>query len=511
MKEKYNTKTINRSRRLSSHQSYKMRLVYLCSVLALVGQTTALVTTSSTVFAQGPIIDNDPAPGRSPGPPVNYQPLSFTSPSSSSATELTKKNPLKDVLSTAPPHPPSSTLSSFEHSRLHSTVLGNYKDESTLSPPTTTDTETPATSTVDEQQWNNSTTHDKDNEGSGRRGDVAVKEDKQKPLQNLNNHEEITTKAITGRIEQAEEITQNGTKANTEVTEEKRKDTLNYSTTPLAIINDATEDSLPRRRTTITIEKNLTESKTKNRNNIPNPEVTSAGNVLMVSPRSRRSNRVTTTSPSMGLIERIPVVTVKSKSALALHLKDDEEDEWDRVGEVNLFCGDSVVERKQRERSYSSEPDDVLIMLPGRDLSGDHSEVAEGGDSVTVITTREDVTTTASSVSLGNESLVGNRKVFANVSDLYQSTSQSPSVEDTSSTQGMSGIATESGSDSKSAVHQKAAEERRGVPAPEEITRDHKGVPVLVDVTHDAFESRFGLVAGIEYRGECYLGAERVG
>lgn len=499
-----------------------MRLVYLCSVLALIGQTTALVTTSSTVFAQGPIIYNDPAPGRSPGPPVNYQPLSFTSPSSSSAviktaTEPTKENTLKDVLLTSSPLPPSSTVSSSEHSRLHSTVLGNYKDESTLSPRTTTDTETPATTAVDEQQWNNSTTHHKDNERRGRREEVAVEEDKQKPQQNLTNPEEITTKAITGQMGQAEEITQSGTKVSAEVTEEKkkRKDTLNYSTTPLAIINDATEGtgrgSLPRRRTTITIENNLTES--KNNNNIPNPEVTSAGNVLMVSPRSRRSNRGTTTSPSMGQIERIPVVTVKSKSAIALHLKDDEEEELGRVGEVNLFCGDSVVERKQRERSYASEPDDVLIKLPGRDLSGDHSEVAEGEDSVTVITTRGDVgvTTTSSSVSLGNESLVGTRKVNANVSDLFQSTSQSLSVEETSATQGMSGIATESGSDSKSAVHQKTAEERKGVPSPEEITRDHKGVPVLVDVTHDAFESRFGLVAGIEYRGECYLVEERVG
>lgn len=449
-----------------------MRLVHLFCLCAWLGSTT-----TALVFAQGPIIDSDPAPGRSPGPPVNYSwPLS----AAAEVVEAERKENAKKALNTAA----TSSVAP------HSTVLGNYNGSRAETPPARSILSSSTTATLSDEQNNLSSRSSNNSTSNRERKEVKGERQRQEPQHHQNEEINQRTRAADGRVlaGDSQSVTMPVLVANPPMN--------NSSASPVTINDAATPKYTP---PTAAIEN----SPTVSADELKNP----------VSPRNRRSSSVanqinttlTTTRP-IELIERIGVATVQSPGLMG-----------DDLGEmeVNLFCGDSPAERGARERSYASEPDDVLIKLPASELHGGEFASDGGGrvDSVTVITRNDDdhvsaappdLTTTKS----GDVPSVGNESVFpgATVNPLTSYTPQSSDGEaaaaESSSSPPGAPLTTQS---SSSAAHSSSSQHPVDGSASEvtwdKITRDH-GVPVLVDVTHDVFDSRFGLVAGVEYRGK---------
>ena len=355
-----------------------MRFLHLCGLLAL--------TVTNIVFALGPIIDSDPAPGRSPGPPVNYSALSASVPGGEG------EDIGKGVRPFAVPAP----------SHGHSTVSGNYEDTALSA---TSSTETPATPSSP------LTVHGRNNLRSN----------------HLANEEESPRQGLRGEKEEEEEG--------------------NPPSTPSYIVTTTKEAKEGRWSG---------DSEEEER---------------FASPRNRRSsNGVTaTTIGPKETIERIPVATVQGEATT--------DGEWQEEPEVVLFCADSDSERKERERSFFNDMNDVLVKLPETRVSVvKWSEQLKSGDEKVVSETPGSVDKRVESEKISLES----------IGDIQSSVAVAPLV--------TPNINQEVG-DNKSEVNENKEQQE------EKTFRDH-GVPVGIAVTHEVFDSLFGLVADLEYRGK---------
>lgn len=485
-----------------------MRFVHLYCLLALLGQTTA----TALVFAQGPIIDSDPAPGRSPGPPVNYSPVPLSGKKANLRRFDDKIGALQKVegvavassavVNTPSTHTPPAFISSPTASSLLSTAVddNNYNGSSSArrssaagrGPPASGDGST-TSSPVDERN-NLSHHHKSSNNNDNSRAKQRSEEEKVEEVQNHQNDK--TTKDMR------QEISQRSKKRGTLDSKSLAGDTLNNSsrspsTSAPVTVNDA-------RTSPSDIENNRRVSKNTN----PGPSLRNRRNT----PSSQSSNKVTTMATAKApqeAIERIAVATVESSIDSSRIIMADEDDDLG-AEDVNLFCGgDTPSERKERQRSYASEPDDVLVKLPSSELfSGSSQSGAEEDvsvkDPVTVITTNEDVSGEAPATT---KSVAENVKVYARAGVDPAATGypdESPSISTVGVVTASSppppptapAFLSASGEGSTSQGRSGGDKARGG-----DFARDH-GVPVFVDVTHDDFDSRFGLVAGIEYRGK---------
>lgn len=393
------------------------------------------------MFAQGPIIDSDPAPGRSPGPPVN------------SST--------------------SSSINQFNGTLTPPSVESSAPNDSALFLSSSLPAET---------------NHSDDNQSTNKMGE---EEEEQKPSRNSQpDHQNIVTNSNRSALAQNEEILG-------ERLEVEESSMNNSSATPGGTtIKDALVSSGNKPRA----------SKNKG----------SVSTSTTAWPRNRRSNRgtgkaspaakTTTTTPPDPVL-RIAVATVQSS------------DQDNDLGQVNLFCGDTLEERRLRERRFASEPDDVIVKLQssqvfwGRNKSESGMKRRDGGGDIDDDTQRmwqasDEVDTNTTVPSPSSVSSVNEGDVYPVTSYPDQSSSSSSSsvvtTHSSPHTDPSVGIDADVGRSDrvKNNGNIMANDKGGGFEAKDSKTRDH-GVPVLVDVTHDVFDSRFGLVAGIEYRGKC--------
>lgn len=394
------------------------------------------------MFAQGPIIDSDPAPGRSPGPPVN-----------------------------------SSTSSSIN------------QFNGTLTPPSVESSAPNDSALFFSSSLPAETNHSDDNQSTNKMGEEE--EEEQKPSRNSQpDHLNIVTNSNPSALAQNEEILG-------ERLEVEESSMNNSSATPGGTtIKDALVSSGNKPRA----------SKNKD----------SVSTSTTAWPRNRRSNRgtgkaspaakTTTTTPPDPVL-RIAVATVQSS------------DQDNDLGQVNLFCGDTLEERRQRERRFASEPDDVIVKLQssqvfwGRNKSESGMKRRDGDGDIDDDTQRmwqasDEVDTNTTVPSPSSVSSVNEGDVYPVTSYPDQSSSSSSSsvvtTHSSPHTDPSVGIDADVGRSDrvKNNGNIMANDKGGGFEAKDSKTRDH-GVPVLVDVTHDVFDSRFGLVAGIEYRGKC--------
>lgn len=479
-----------------------MRFAHLYCLLALLGQTTA----TALVFAQGPIIDSDPAPGRSPGPPVNYSPAPLSGKKDNWRRLHDKIEALQRVeegvatassavANTPTTHTPPAIVASPTSASLLSTAVddNNYNGSSSARRSSAAGRETPASGDgsttsgpVDEQ--NNLSRHRKSNNNDKRR---AKQRDDEERVEEVQNHQnDKTTKDMR------QGISQKSKKRSTLDGKSLAGDTLNNTSrssstsVPPVPVNDA-------RTSPSEFENNQRVSKNTN----PGPSLRNRRNT----PSSQSSNKVTTMATAKApqeAIERIAVATVES-SIGSSRIMADEDDDWG-TEDVNLFCGgDTPLERKERQRSYASEPDDVLVKLPSSELfSGSSQSGAEGDvsakDPVAVITTNEDVSgAPATTKSVAENVKVGARAGVDPAATGYPDQSPSISTVGVVTTSSPPPPPTAPAFLSASGDSKSQGSRAQG----DDLARDH-GVPVFVDVTHDDFDSRFGLVAGIEYRGK---------
>lgn len=384
------------------------------------------------MFAQGPIIDSDPAPGRSPGPPVN----------SSKSSSINQFNDSVDVPSTP------SLMTSSSPPNDSALFLGTLLPDDSLL-------------------------------------EVAeVEVEAQKQPEN-NQQDQQNNASNPSELGQGGEI-QGG-----------RSSMNNSSTTPRGTtIKDASVSNGNKPRTS------------KNKGSVSTSST--------AWPRNRRSNggkgktTPATTTMTPPDIVRIAVATVESS------------DQDDYLGQVNLFCGDTPEERRLRERRYASEPDDVIVKLQssevfwglnksesgmkGRDGNGDTEGKWRSSDNV-------DTNTTEPSLSSVNEGDVTSYPDHSSSSSSsIVTTYSSPNTDTIDRVHPSVGFDVDDDvrrgdrvKDIDTVANDKGGGNSGVFEAKDGRTRDH-GVPVRVDVTHDVFDSRFGLVAGVEYRGKLQRG-----
>lgn len=499
------------------------------------------LTTIALVFAQGPIIDSDPAPGRSPGPPVNYTPLSaaveansgfnakdgITSSASYSSpppSQSSTFSPAPPALPTANPMPPVSFPSP------HSTVPGNYGGFSA----TTRRTETPASNGGVGVGDVNISARQRTGNVPDEQNNLSVHGNAHSPqtptIYNSNNNKSTTESrsstvglansvdgVVSPRKEESQRHQVEGSGDLQEIT--KRASAEEIIGMPAARVVVAAEEDTLNNSTTRPVTNKTNDAAISSG---PTP-VTMADDEPsdLLSFRNRRSsNQVTTTiaGPSgTESIERIAVATVPSSRRVVRIMEDDSD------GDVRLFCGGAEL-----EKGFFSEPNDVLVKLPSSELFR-----GSGGDAVAVISRNEgDDDDGAGDVLSGvagttksgrDESLaVENVKVYSVEGTVTPATSYpypSPSMRRHSTV--VAGVESVTRSSIVGAVlstpsnppPDHAAEKRhkngggKGVPQeshfPSDGEEEGEGLPVLVDVTHGVFDTRSGLVAGLEYQGKC--------
>lgn len=423
--------------------TFKMRVVYLCCVFTLVAPSTSLLIT------QGP---DDPAPGRSPGPPVNYSALFEEEYANAFLSRVSTTN--------RPPSPPQTTFNNGPWP----VILKNNGTTLTTAlkvPPVTTEDVSLSSSSPPAVHIIPSRSNDS--------GDAEEEEEPQ------NNQNEKTNDRTSRRHRSGEKVKAAGDKSAT---------MNNSEIPPVTAANDATESSAAENtKRTGGLVYSIDSSGDGSDPTVSNILLTSPS---LLWPRARRSssNRITTQATTTmraiaaaEAVERIPVATVQSGISGSLLVLEDEFDDND----VNLFCGDSAEERQQREQSYADERDRVLVKLPDSEnfktIRGDGKNIGatsdKGRDAVDVAAS-EGVLVSDSEISFG-----------------YQSSStMSPAV---SGIGGAEEFSTQSESDSIS--EGKNGDEIK-VPVKDNT------VHIVVDVIHDVFDSFYGLVADLEYSGE---------